>query len=286
MKKALLLILVVLAVERFPGASTTTAAADFATATPAVCAPLLTDAAEVLCLDSYSDWGRQFSRPVWTTRVLARGLTYAVTVDGTYSVWLPGQWEADRCGTPLPAPHYPSPDVDSGPVGLDAETLFATPFDCATLDPRRSFNLRFQLDPETFAFHPNPVASDPGSHRYTYRLTGRGFRVGAAIFDRPVTDNYGQLRLHVALADRCAAIVELKTAVQALGLARGIETSLTSKLSAAARACEAGALGPASALLQAFSREVEAQRGRAIGEDDATYALLAGARDIIAALNE
>ncbi len=164
--------------------------------------------AETLVLDSYEDRADGAAGPVSTRRRLTRRAEYLVTVRGTMSfypaaLWLMPQPSQLICGRPEPRPLFTGIGQPLGPVGFDAETIFALPTTRAHCDrlrlPRRWGN--FQIAAGRRFTHRRPLPShgrrvDP-SHTYRYRVWGRGVRARFRLVDSHATDNYGQLQIRV-----------------------------------------------------------------------------------------
>jgi hypothetical protein len=169
--------------------------------------------AESLTLDM-----RQSARPKAQTKMVWRDW-YVVTVQGTGSfhyaslwnqpsrLWKnPGKRKAVICGTPEAAPMFPSPGTKSGPVGFDAETLFARPVEdktCAA-DPTPRTTRRFELNDGLRWYHPTTLSgrySAPrADHTYSYAVFGEGHRPTFRVRDSPVYDNYGQFKIELRTA--------------------------------------------------------------------------------------
>jgi hypothetical protein len=160
---------------------------------------------ETLWLDSYEAANDGAAGPVSTTKPLKDGRLYLVEVRGTLSGWDTDLWTASgglSCGTPEPAPLFPTPGVDNGPVGADAEALFGAPSLSAVCTggaelPAQTDN--FRLDRGEGYAHPEPVIGSARRHQYFYLLRGddstAAFKFQYA--DAPTNDNYGQLKISV-----------------------------------------------------------------------------------------
>lgn len=163
--------------------------------------------------------------PVTTAQPLAAGQTYFAVITGTASIWRPSLWAEHGtpgpCGTPENAPLTPSPGVTNGPVGLDAETVFAIPprimfqdFKCGTqpfpFDTILHTTGALQIDVGNGFSHTEPLGgpyNTPRSdHTYTYQLTGTGAPVSFRFMDFPLADNYGVFTMQVLTAAECAAV--------------------------------------------------------------------------------
>jgi hypothetical protein len=150
---------------------------------------------------------------------------YVATVQGTASFHFAGTWshperifnktgkkkKATVCGTPEPAPMFASPGTTSGPVGFDAETLFARPVPVSTCtnEPAPRPTRRFQLNEGARWHHLSSLSgrfSTPRpDHAYSYALLGRDHKLSFRVRDNPSYDNYGQLKitLRPAVATDC-----------------------------------------------------------------------------------
>jgi hypothetical protein len=167
---------------------------------------------QTLSLDTHSAGPSGSGGAVSTDDVLQAGKLYVITVSGTYSKWTADSWTSS-CGSPDPQPATPSPGVTNGPVGLDAETVFATKHSpgetCLTL-PLHSNGMLMRVAQGSFQ-HLEPYtgqATSPASdHTYRYAVTGSGISASFKIADRPVDDDYGVLGVQVrtAQASDCAA---------------------------------------------------------------------------------
>jgi hypothetical protein len=165
---------------------------------------------ETVMLDTHEAANDGFAGPAQTSDVLANGAPYDITVSGTYSFWAIGNWASQSvCGTPEPAPQTPSPGVANGPVGLDADTLFADagPGSCAGEQvPRHSVALQIEINSGSGYAHREPVggpftAPQPG-HEYHYTVQGQGKAAGFRLRDNPTSDNYGVLTITVTRINR------------------------------------------------------------------------------------
>jgi hypothetical protein len=179
-------------------------------------------AQENLQLDTRGAPGAQAAGPVTTASTLAANEQYVVKVTGTISIWPESQWRmvGTTCGAAEVAPLIPSPGASNGPVGWDAETVFAVP-------PGVSFN-GYGCDPSAIPFHslkqsPGGLQMNFGSgfshvepyggarstpradHTYAYQVTGQGQPASFRFLDDPVKDNYGVFGITVLTAAECAA---------------------------------------------------------------------------------
>jgi hypothetical protein len=155
-------------------------------------------ASDVLYLPAASTTG------VWT-HPLQPGVTYRVVIEGTVSAWRSGDWSMVCAGRPYSAPEFPSPGP-TGPVGLDAEWVWAYPSVSPTLCPdgapdapppkaRRLVLLRASSGAAPESLPPPLEVAMTETHAYTYSITGTGAAVGFVIDDTPIEDNYGELRI-------------------------------------------------------------------------------------------
>lgn len=156
-------------------------------------------AAETLSLDTHADSGLP---AVETSAALVAGHVYAVTVQGTYSNVRARRWGFPSvCGTPLAAPLLPSPGVENGPVGFDAETLWARTSNVPCAGPYPRHHKRFEIDLGAGFAHVEPtggpLAVPSADHAYAYSLTGTGVPAAFRLRDEPAADNYGVLRITV-----------------------------------------------------------------------------------------
>ena len=150
--------------------------------------------------------------PVLTGEVLDDGQPYVVTVEGTYSAYNANQMAGLGgfvvCGSPEPAPLFPSPGVTNGRVGVDSEFRFANPLPGKKCQPKHGLvkhdtKVRFSTDGGATWF--TPTATDAGAapdadHTYSYPVTGDGQALQARVQDSNYTDNYGQFKVTSAPA--------------------------------------------------------------------------------------
>ncbi len=169
--------------------------------------------AKPLTLDSYSAVHSFHSAPVSTPRALARQL-YVAVVRGTMSFYEPIDYAAIQrpftvmCGRALPAPMYSSAG-GVGPVGNDAEFLFAQPLvgkSCSTIKLPRDYP-NFQANLGKGWVHPNLVSPRPlkaptSTHTYTFALDAHGKPVSFRMIDPDTRDDYGSLRIYIRRAVR------------------------------------------------------------------------------------
>jgi hypothetical protein len=169
-------------------------------------------AADVLFLPASSSGG------VATTRPLLLGTMYTVTIQGTVSVWPSGDWAAICDGTPSPAPLFPSPG-DTGPVGVDAEWVWAWPTSSPSLCPdgvsdatppvaQRKLRVKAGSGAPMEDLPRPRESAMTANHAYTYSIAGTGTSLlfvlneigrnpdGSAHIYNP-RDNYGELRIEV-----------------------------------------------------------------------------------------
>jgi hypothetical protein len=176
----------------------------------ALAAPAVASASpETLMLDTRETDADGFAGPVSTTTPLVAGLPYFAVVKGTVSRWTAAEWNRGICGTPDPAPMFPSAaSVAQTFVGSDAETLWAAPKfinttngDCSVV-PTHSEAFKIDRGTGTFAHHEplgGPYSVPRPDHTYTYPFIGNG---GVASFrfrydDGNTRDNYGQFQIRV-----------------------------------------------------------------------------------------
>ncbi len=161
----------------------------------------------IVKLRAYAPDTTGYAGPVQTHGTLPAGSLYVAEVSGAISYWSrkqftepSGEWET-VCGQPKKSPH--------GPLGIDAEFIFARPWTspCPEALPVRWNN--FELSTGGAYAHPMPIGGPftkptPG-HKYSYALVGAGgpamFRLRDMPNGHPATaDNYGHLRIHVRKA--------------------------------------------------------------------------------------
>jgi len=132
---------------------------------------------------------------VTATTVLKAGVTYLVSVQGTYSAWN----EVLNMGTPEADAMFPGPNRSSrvsSQVGVDPDTLFAWP---SSHPHTAGHDVAFEIDLGSGYSHVEPFdgshTTPAPDHFYSYNLLGQGvapkFRTDVA---NPA-DNYGLLQI-------------------------------------------------------------------------------------------
>lgn len=129
---------------------------------------------------------------------LEAGKRYVIEVEGTFSYWTPVLWGMGTpCGTPEPAPMFPSGGV-SGPVGADAIWLFAAhgaePL-CTSIPLART-TVEFNTGSGFTAPVPAQSSYSP-EHVYEFVVIGDGVPLSVRVGDGVHSDNYGALVVRV-----------------------------------------------------------------------------------------
>lgn len=157
-------------------------------------------------LDAYDNANTGVAGPVWTSGVLEAGQKYRITIQGTYSLYSPWYWtDYSYCGTPDPAPIYPSPAVvPNGKVGGDPAYWFAAlavepacPW--VAQGPQSHSLVEFNLDgnPLNWVYLTPRETVFQANHTYTYEIIGQGTPAGFQFRDFPTADDYGMFRIQV-----------------------------------------------------------------------------------------
>ncbi len=162
--------------------------------------------AERLVLDSSERRNDGAAGPIRTERRLKPGARYRVTVQGTFSFYPEAMWVTPPagqvvCGTPEPRPMFVLAGQPRGPVGFDAETMFALPTrpgHCDRLELPRPWK-NFQMATGRRFTHPaSGNRTRPNrTHRYKYRVRGLGRPLRLRLVDSEAIDNYGRLKITV-----------------------------------------------------------------------------------------
>jgi hypothetical protein len=190
-----------------------------------LCGASAVQADQTVELNAHLQGSPDAAGPVSTATPLIVGEHYDVIVTGTMSIWGATQWSAAgiQCGASEEQPLYPSPGVVNGPVGWDAETVFAVPpgvefysFSCI---PSQIPFLSTTHSPGGFETsvsgaggfaHLTPIGGNRSTptagHTYTYAVTGTGQSASFRFVDDPVTDDYGIFMIKVLTAAECTAI--------------------------------------------------------------------------------
>lgn len=168
----------------------------------------------VVTLPAYAPNTTGYAGPVSTPEALPVGKIFVADVSGAVSYFAKemylhpsGEWDT-VCGNPLPS--------SEGPLGADAEFLFARPWTAPCPQELPAHWINFELSTGSSAYdHPVPIGGPftgptPG-HQYAYALVGDGgpamFRLKDMPGGHPATaDNYGALTIRVrdAVAADCA----------------------------------------------------------------------------------
>jgi hypothetical protein len=210
-------------------------------------------AAQTVTLDTHVEGAPGSAGPVATTAPLIAGARYYVIVTGTMSIWGAARWSAPgtQCGASEELPMFESPGSVNGPVGWDAETVFAVPpgvnFYNFTCVPSQIPFQSTKHSPGGFQIsvvgaggfaHVTPVGGElrtpTANHTYTYAVIGSGQSASFRFVDEPVTDDYGLFAIRVLTAEECAATNcegTAKAVSEAASSAGGAETTsdLTAK---------------------------------------------------------
>jgi hypothetical protein len=137
------------------------------------------------------------------------GRSYTMTVKGTASYYAPAAYRAPRrplvlCGKPEPRALFRSAGTANGPVGVDAEFVFARPWTRSQCSRVPGHWSNFQIRTSRYFFHPEPrgaIGDAPRSdHTYTYTIIGRGRVIAFRLVDRAdAQDNYGVFRIRISI---------------------------------------------------------------------------------------
>src|ERR1039458_8424573 len=191
-----------------------------ATCVVVLCGASAVQADQTVELNTHIQGSPDAAGPVSTATSLIAGEHYDVVITGTMSIWGATQWSAagSQCGASEEQPLYPSPGAVNGPVGWDAETVFAVPpgvdfysFSCVSSQIPFLSTAHSPGGFETsvsgaggFA-HLTPIGGNRSTptagHTYTYAVTGTGQPASFRFVDDPVTDDYGIFMIKV-LTDR------------------------------------------------------------------------------------
>lgn len=161
---------------------------------------------DTLKLDSYS----KGAIPSGTTSFkLSKDTWYVATVSGTMSYWAPINYTKPQrpykivCGAADNSAAYSGSQGGNGPVGLDAEFVFARPWTkskCAQAHLPMHWS-NFQASTGGAWAHPQTLGATPtaptADHTYNYVLLGHGKAAQFRLTDIYYRDNYGILRVSV-----------------------------------------------------------------------------------------
>jgi hypothetical protein len=182
-----------------------------------------------LVLDAYSPALKFFTPPVSSPSRLRRRHLYVATVRGSVGFYEAVDYTAIQvpwhimCGAPQRAPMFSSAG-GSGPVGNDAEFIFALPLagdSCAGQKLPRPYT-NFQANLGHGWNHPSVLSRQrlprpSRSHTYQFALTGTGQPVSFRLVDPDTRDDYGSFRIYLrsAVSADCSG-----SGHQAFGLSR------------------------------------------------------------------
>lgn len=167
---------------------------------------------DAFSLDSYFRWNRPYTPPVSSSIVIPSRADYVATVSGTFSYYAARAYghfihkEQVLCGTPESAPKYSGSAGGTGPVGFDAEFVFARPWVSAKCRrahlPVRWSN--FEMTTDTHWRHPTILGGLPSApsagHTYSFAVVGDNRPVKFRLADVYPRDNYGILKIQLAPA--------------------------------------------------------------------------------------
>jgi hypothetical protein len=144
---------------------------------------------------------------VRTRHGLRWGRSYTMTVKGTASYYSPAAYTSPRrplvlCGKPEMSALFRSRGTANGPVGVDAEFVFARPWTrpkCSRVPGHWS---NFQIRTSRYFFHPEPRGgigdAARSDHTYTYTIIGRGRVAAFRLVDgADARDNHGVFRIGI-----------------------------------------------------------------------------------------
>jgi hypothetical protein len=197
-----------------------------------------------LVLDAYSPALKFFTPPVSSPSKLSRKHLYVATVRGSVGFYQAVDYTAIQvpwhimCGVPQRAPMFSSAG-GSGPIGNDAEFIFALPLvgrSCAGQKLPRPYT-NFQANLGHGWNHPSVLSRQrlvkpSRSHTYAFALTGAGRPVSFRLIDPDTRDDYGsfQIYLRSAVSADCAGVGH-----RAFGLSRKACLAATANRPAAPR---------------------------------------------------
>jgi hypothetical protein len=177
------------------------------------------NSAATLSLNSYHNWDRHYTPPVSASGDLARNQYEVATVSGTISYYAAINYRVPQrpwtvvCGTPERSALYPGPSGAHGPVGFDAEFIFARPWtqrECAQAHLPVVWP-NFQMNDGTGWRHPNILGTVPvapaANHTYSFAAVGHSDRLRFRLVDIYTRDNYGVLKISLrpATAADCSS---------------------------------------------------------------------------------
>jgi len=137
-----------------------------------------------------------------TARPLLAGVTYRVVIDGTVGLWRADNWSSVCAGEPFAGPRFPSRG-ENGPVGADAEWVWAWPASSPALCPNGAPVGASPQPKRRVVVRSGASLSAPAetamtaTHAYTYALTGTGAPVTFLVDDDPRDDDYGYFRIRI-----------------------------------------------------------------------------------------
>ncbi len=170
--------------------------------------PSVVAAAEEIWLETRQPSDASGFYPARSAKPLGKGKNAKVTVSGTYSAWMESWWQENCKGVPEAKPQFPtqvSPSgPQNGPVGLDAEFMFASPkgsiYCTGTGNPPTPSKSPFQVSMDNGVTWTKPPLVKSGymsNHIYAYLVQGLSFPLQFRIDDFALEDNYGRLKITV-----------------------------------------------------------------------------------------
>jgi hypothetical protein len=163
---------------------------------------------ETVWLDMHETPNDGAAGPAQTSAPLTPNALYFVDVKGTFSTWSVNKWRFPCDSAFEPQPIYPSPGVENGRVGVDAEMVFSAPRNTSPCGvPLPEHQTRFEANTGSGFRHVEavggPYTTPTPGHEYRYVVQGAGLTssFGFRFRDSPTHDNYGRLKIAISRAD-------------------------------------------------------------------------------------
>ena len=148
-----------------------------------------------LKLDSYYNWSKSYTPSVTSSFDILQHVHYVATVSGTLSYYPAIDYSHPQspwtivCGKPEPSTQLPGSAGGNGPVGFDAEFIFARPSKVKKCSryPLPVHWAAFQADSGDGWGHPSILGSwltaPSANHTYSYAILGNGTPVSFRLHD-------------------------------------------------------------------------------------------------------
>lgn len=177
-------------------------------------------------------------KPTVGTQILKEGMSYKLSVTGTFSIWWPDWWNS-YCGKPEDKPLILSPNTNNGMVGFDAVYFFAAPARTTECNSSGSFPVRYNgflasTDGGNSWFAPSSTGEYNKEHAYDFSISGKGKPVQFRIADYASnSDNYGVLKIVIQTDTSNTVFLPLVASSQSISIKAQIPVPFLTQIGSA-----------------------------------------------------